>query len=300
MRPNFEGFGSIGDLFEAFFGPAFGAGFAATHPGPLQGEDAIVGVEIDLEQAAAGESVERRVRGVDPCARCDGDGAEPGTTVKTCERCAGAGVVQMVSRSPFGQVMRTAACDVCAGQGQIPESPCKTCDGRGRVVRPRTLRVDIPAGIDDGQRIRIAGSGHAGERGGPPGDLYVQVRVREHDRLLRDGDDLVTVLDVPAPLAALGADLDGAGDRRHQEVQIPTGTQPGEVIVMRGEGMPELRRVRPPRRPARRRERRDPAPADRRAARAARRALRVAHATRTSRLRKASRDKLRRLFGGQR
>ena len=149
----------------------------------------------------------------------------------------------MVSRSPFGQVMRTAACDVCAGQGQIPESPCKTCDGRGRVVRPRTLRVDVPAGIDDGQRIRIAGSGHAGERGGPPGDLYVQVRVREHDRLLRDGDDLVTVLDVPAPLAALGTDLEVPVIGGTKEVHIPTGTQPGEMIVLRGEGMPELRRA---------------------------------------------------------
>ena len=123
--------------------------------------------------------VEIAFDGVDRCERCYGDGAEPGTTIATCERCGGAGVLQMVSRSPFGQVMRTAACDACARRRpDRPSSPCTDCDGRGRVVRARTLRVDVPAGIADGQRIRLAGSGHAGERGGPPGDLYVQVRVR--------------------------------------------------------------------------------------------------------------------------
>jgi molecular chaperone DnaJ len=242
MRPNFEGFGSISDLFEAFFGPAFGSGFAATHPGPLQGEDAIVSVEIDLEQAAEGAAVEVAFDGVDACARCSGEGAEPGTTVTTCERCDGAGVIQMVSRSPFGQVMRTSACDVCGGQGKVPETPCTTCDGLGRVVRQRRLRVDVPAGIDDGQRIRLAGNGHAGERGGPPGDLYVQVRVRADERLLRDGDDLVTVLDVAAPLAAIGTTIEAPALGGTTEVEIPAGTQPGEVIVLRGQGMPELRR----------------------------------------------------------
>ena len=242
MRPNFEGFGSIGDLFEAFFGPAFGGGFAATHGGPVQGEDAIVGAEITLQQAASGASVEVSFEAVDRCAECSGNGAVPGTPIATCERCGGAGVVQVVSRSPFGQVVRTAACDACAGEGKIPESPCPACEGRGRVVRLRTLRVDIPAGIADGQRIRLAGKGHAGERGGPPGDLYVQARVAADEQLLRDGDDLVTVLDVPAPLAALGATLDAHALDGGTPVKIPAGTQPGEILVVRGQGMPQLRR----------------------------------------------------------
>ncbi len=242
MRPNFEGFGSIGDLFEAFFGPAFGGGFAASHGGPVQGDDAIVGVDVDLAQAASGAAVEVGFDAVDVCAACSGEGAQPGTPVATCERCGGAGVVQMVSRSPFGQVMRTAACDGCAGEGRIPESPCGTCEGRGRVVRQRTLRVDVPAGIADGQRIRLAGSGHAGERGGPPGDLYVQVRVEPDEHLFRDGDDLVTVLDVPAPLAAVGARLHTPALEGSVEVRVPAGTQPGEVIVLRDLGMPQLRR----------------------------------------------------------
>ncbi len=242
LRPNFEGFGSIGDLFEAFFGPAFGGGFAATHGGAVQGDDAMVGAEIDLAQAAAGASVEISFDAVDKCADCSGNGAVPGTPITSCERCGGAGVVQMVSRSPFGQVMRTAACDACAGEGRIPESPCATCDGRGRVVRGRRLSVDIPSGISDGQRIRLAAKGHAGERGGPPGDLYVQVRVAPDERLLRDGDDLITVLDVPAPLAALGARLQAHSLEGTTEVRVPAGTQPGEVIVLRDLGMPHLRR----------------------------------------------------------
>jgi molecular chaperone DnaJ len=140
--------------------------------------------------------------------------------------------------------MRTVECDVCGGDGRVAKEPCKTCRGRGRQVQRRTLTVDVPAGIADGQRIRLGGRGHEGERGGPAGDLYVEVRVREHERFVRDGDDLVTVLDLPAPLAALGTTvrvplLDG-----EEEVEIPAGTQPGATILLRGKGMPPLRRGR--------------------------------------------------------
>jgi molecular chaperone DnaJ len=124
----------------------------------------------------------------------------------------------------------------------VPSEPCERCDGRGREVRRRTLRVDVPPGIGDGQRIRLSGRGHAGERGGPPGDLYVLVRIAADERFLRDGDDLVTVLDVPAPLAMIGATLTAPALDGQVEVDIPPGTQPGEVFVVRGEGMPRLRR----------------------------------------------------------
>ncbi len=242
MGPNFEGFGSISDLFEAFFGAGFGGGFGGRGGGPSQGDDAILGVEIDLREAAAGMRVPVTFEAVDPCGRCSGEGAEPGTAVRSCERCGGSGVLQVVARSPFGQVMRNAACDACRGEGRIPEQPCGACDGRGRVVGARNLEVDVPAGIADGQRIRLAGSGHAGEHGGPPGDLYVQVHVRPDEHLIRDGDDLVTVLDVPAPLAALGADLPVTALAGPLDVHVPTGTQPGEMVVVKGEGMPHLRR----------------------------------------------------------
>jgi molecular chaperone DnaJ len=242
MGPNFEGFGSISDLFEAFFGAGFGGGFGAHGGGPVQGDDALLGIEIELKEAAAGVRVPVSFEAVDACGHCAGEGAEPGTEVRSCERCGGSGVVQMVARSPFGQVMRQAACDACRGEGRIPVQPCERCDGRGRVVGQRHLAVDVPPGIADGQRIRLAGSGHAGEHGGPPGDLYVQVRVRPDERLMRDGDDLVTVLDVAAPLAALGADLPAAALDGDVEVRVPTGTQPGEVLLVKGEGMPQLRR----------------------------------------------------------
>jgi molecular chaperone DnaJ len=239
--PNFEGFGSISDLFDAFFG-GFGGGMGGAAAGPAQGRDIAVGAEITLEEAAEGTSVELSFEAVDACEVCHGNGAKPGTPIVTCERCGGVGVLQAVTRSPFGQVMRQTACDVCGGDGRVPSEPCERCDGRGREVRRRTLRVDVPAGIGDGQRIRLSARGHAGERGGPPGDLYVLVRIAPDERFLRDGDDLVTVLDVSAPRAALGATMQVPSLDGEVEVNVPAGTQPGEVFVVRGHGMPRLRR----------------------------------------------------------
>ena len=241
--PNFEGFGSISDLFDAFFGGAFGGSFGGrARSGPRQGDDVAIAAHISLEQAFEGASVELRFEAIDLCERCHGNGAEPGTPIETCERCGGAGQLQSVTRSPFGQVVRAVACDVCRGDGRVAKEPCEECDGRGRRVATRALEVDVPAGISDGQRIRLSGRGHAGERGGPPGDLYVLVAIEPHERFLRDGDDLVTVLDVPAPRAALGATFTLDGLDGPLEIEVPAGTQPGEVVVLRNRGMPGLRR----------------------------------------------------------
>jgi molecular chaperone DnaJ len=241
MGPNFEGFGSISDLFDAFFG-AGGFGAAASQTGPLLGADIAVNAEVELAQAATGASIELNFEAIDACERCRGNGAEPGTRITTCGRCGGAGMLQAVSRSPFGQVMRQVPCDVCGGDGRVPETPCERCDGRGREVRRRTVAVDVPAGIADGQRIRLSGHGHAGERGGPAGDLYVRVHVRPDERFVRDGDNLVTVLDVSPPQAALGAELEVPSLDGSHQVQLPAGTQPGEILRVRGQGMPVLRR----------------------------------------------------------
>jgi molecular chaperone DnaJ len=239
FAPNFEGFGSISDLFDAFFGGAFGA---AARGGPMQGADVAVNTQVTLAQAATGADLELTFEAIDACERCHGNGAEPGTPIVTCERCAGAGVLQAVSRSPFGQVVRQVACDVCGGDGRVAEQPCSRCDGRGREVRRRTLRVDVPPGIADGQRIRLSGRGHAGEHGGPPGDLYVLVNVAPDERFVRDGDDLVTALDVPAPLAALGATLTAPSLDGEVDVELEPGTQPGAILTVPGKGMPRLRR----------------------------------------------------------
>jgi molecular chaperone DnaJ len=238
QAPNFDSFGSISDLFEAFFG---GAGFGG-RGGPRGGGDAEVPVEISLEQAAAGAPVEVSFEVVDRCERCKGNGAEPGTPIKTCHRCGGQGVLQAVTRTPFGQMARTVACDVCDGSGKTAEKPCTRCDGKGRELLTHVVKVDVPAGISDGQRIRISGRGHAGEPGAPPGDLYVYVTIAPHDQFIRDGDDLVTALDVPAPLAALGAKLSVPTLEGPDDVHVRPGTQPGETIPMRGRGMPILRR----------------------------------------------------------
>ena len=243
--PNFESFGSVGDLFDAFFGGSspfgdiFGGG--ARPGGAVQGGDIAVAAEIDLAQAASGTSVEVSYEAVALCEHCRGNGAEPGTPIETCERCGGSGQLRAVSRTPFGQVVRATACDVCHGEGRVPREPCKICRGRGRKVERSKVSVDVPAGIADGQRIRIGGRGHAGERGGPEGDLYVLIRMRQDPRFVRDGDDLVTAVDVSAPLAALGTTVEVPTVDGPVELEIPAGTQPHETLLVRGAGMPALR-----------------------------------------------------------
>ena len=247
FAPNFEGFGSISDLFSAFFGQGgFDAAFGGTRVrgGPVQGGDVVLGVAIDLAEAARGTTVEVSYDATATCETCRGNGAEPGTPIVTCPRCNGAGQIQAVQRTRFGQMVRTALCDQCGGDGRVAQTPCHTCDGRGMTVSQRRVEVNIPAGIDDGQRIRVTGRGHAGERGGPPGDLYVGIRVREDERFLRDGDDLVTVVDVAAPLAALGGTVQVPTLDGEIPVDLPAGTQPGETITLGGRGMPPLGRGR--------------------------------------------------------
>src|SRR5580692_9369676 len=174
--PNFDGFGTISDLFDAFFG---GARASGGRPGPAQGADLAVAVEVDLIDAARGTTVDVAFEAIDRCEHCRGNGAEPGTPIETCERCGGSGQLQAATRTPFGQMVRTMACDVCHGDGRVPEQPCRECRGRGRRVAKREIDVEIPAGIAAGQRLRLGGRGHAGELGAPAGDLYVLVSVRE-------------------------------------------------------------------------------------------------------------------------
>jgi molecular chaperone DnaJ len=239
--PNFDAFGSISDLFDAFFGASspFGGGFGGGGPAP--GGDVAVAVEISLGQAAAGESVELSYEAIDRCERCHGNGAEPGTPIERCKRCGGAGQLQVITRTPFGQMVRTVVCDACHGDGRVASQPCRECRGRGQQPQRRSVQVSVPAGISDGQRIRVGGRGHVGSPGAPVGDLYVLVRVRPDERFLREGDDLITTLDISAPAASLGVMLEVSTLDGPQSVEVPAGTQPGEAIVLRGQGMPSLR-----------------------------------------------------------
>ena len=237
--------GGIEDILSALFGTGespfadlFGAGRRA---GPAAGGDIGVEVEITLAEVVTGAHREVAFESVSTCERCHGNGAEPGTPIRTCETCNGVGQVQQVRRTAFGQLVQTGACPTCRGDGKIAEQTCDRCDGVGREVRERTWDVDIPAGIDSGQRIRIGGAGHAGEPGGRPGDLYVLVHVADDERFERRGEDLISVVKVPATLAMVGGKLSVPTLEGEREVKIPAGAQPGHSERLKGLGLPSLR-----------------------------------------------------------
>ena len=236
--PSSFDFGTLGDLFSAFFGDdLFGVG---GRRGAARGADVAAEVAIELVESARGVTRDVPVRVAVPCATCDGSGAEPGTSPVTCPTCGGAGRVQEVSNTVFGQFIRAHPCGRCGGAGRIVEAPCKTCEGAGRTIEEKTLPVDIPPGIHDGQRIRIGGEGHAGEPGARAGDLYVLVHVRPDPRFVREGHDLISTVDLTMTQAALGTKVAVPTIDGDIELEFEPGTQPDEVRVLRGAGMPVL------------------------------------------------------------
>jgi molecular chaperone DnaJ len=242
--PRTDAFGSFEDVLSAFFGrgdPLFSELFGFGSPGPTSGGDIAARVEVSLEDVLTGASREISFEAVSTCERCRGNGAEPGTPIRTCETCGGGGEVREVTRVAFGQVVRTGVCPTCGGQGRVAETPCEQCRGEGRAVRARTWEVEVPPGIESGQRIRVAGAGHAGATAGRPGDLYVQVVVTEDERFERHGQDLVTVVELPATQAMLGGTMTVPTLDGEREVEVPAGAQPGQHVVVRGLGLPSLR-----------------------------------------------------------
>jgi len=236
FQPGHFDFGSLSDLFAAFFGDdLIGGGRART-----RGADIAAEVEIDLVEAARGVTREVPFQAAATCAHCGGDGAEPGSEVTTCVTCGGAGRLQQVSRSVFGEFVRTQACPACGGSGRRIETSCTVCDGAGRVLEERRLDVEIPAGIHDGQQIRLTGAGHAGAPGARSGDAYVRVHVRPDERFVREGDDIYTTVALTMTQAALGAKVTIPTLEGEEEIELDPGTQPGAVVVLRGKGMPVL------------------------------------------------------------
>ena len=228
----------VSDLFDAFFG--FGGGQRGP-AGPARGPDAEVRVELDLEESVFGVTREVELRMPLECPRCSGSGCEPGTHPSTCRACAGEGEVRQVRRTILGQMVTALPCGTCGATGREILSPCPECRGEGRVNQPTTVEIQIPAGIADGQRLRLSGRGPAAPRGGTPGDLYVSVSVRSHERFQRHGDDLVQVLGIPMTQAVLGAALRIATLDGEEDLVIPAGTQSGRVFRLRGRGVPSLR-----------------------------------------------------------
>ena len=241
--PGAEGFGGFADAFGDIFGDIFGgamggaAGRAGGRSNAFRGADLRYNMEITLEQAARGFATDIRVPAWENCETCKGSGAKPGTSPKTCGTCGGSGAVRITQG--FFSIQQT--CPTCHGTGKVIPEPCHTCHGEGRIKKNKTLEVSIPAGIDEGQRIRLAGKGEPGMNGGPPGDLYVEIRIKPHEVFQRDGDDLHCEVPVSVVSAALGGEVDVATLTEKVSITIPEGTQSGKTFRLRGKGVKGVR-----------------------------------------------------------
>lgn len=228
------------DIFDSFFG-GFGGSSRRQNPNaPRRGSDVQATVAISFEEAAKGAKKTVEYQQVEACADCGGSGAAPGTSPKTCPSCNGSGQVRINQRTPFGVVQSAQTCDKCRGTGKIIETPCKTCDGKGRVRRKKSVEVSIPAGIDDEQILNVSGRGNAGMNGGPSGDLHVYVSVRPHPIFQRRGGDVWCEMPVTFTQAALGADVEVPTLDGKVSYHIHEGTQPGDVFRLKGRGIPSL------------------------------------------------------------
>jgi len=236
-----SGFGSFSDIFDAFFGgSAAGAGRRAH---PTAGSDLRYDLRITFEEAVRGTEKEIEFPVFGRCDTCSGSGSKPGSEPVTCDQCGGRGEIRTTRRTMLGQMVNVSACPKCRGEGKIVTDPCPTCHGEGRTERKRTLRVSIPAGIDEGHQIRLSNEGEIGVRGGPAGSLYVAVHVAPHPTLRREGTELFYAADVSIVQAALGTRVAVPTVDGDEEIEIKPGTQPGTEIRLRGRGVPHLRRT---------------------------------------------------------
>ena len=240
----FGGFGGdgvdLGDIFGDIFGGGFGGGGQAQRSGPRRGDNLRVRLNITFEEAAFGCEKEINVGRVEQCPDCKGTGCAPGTTPEVCPDCKGTGSVRTTQRTPFGMVQTSGACKKCGGRGKIIHQPCPRCGGRGAVRKNQTIKVKIPAGIDDGQTLNLRGKGNAGLDGGPAGDLLITVFVKPHPLFERDGNSVLMEMPVTFAQAALGAEIEVPTIDGRVKLTIPEGTQPGSVFRLRGKGIPYL------------------------------------------------------------
>jgi molecular chaperone DnaJ len=232
----------LGDLFESLFGgsPFGGGGGGRRRGGPPRGNDLEVMLDLGFREAVFGGQHEVKLRAPVRCTTCGGSGARPGTSPVSCSTCGGAGQVRQVRQSLLGQIVTAGPCPRCGGLGEEVRSPCPDCRGEGRRTEECTYTVEVPAGVDDGNTLRLTGRGAVGPRGGPPGDLYVHLRVRADERFQRQGWDLVHVLHIPVTQAALGAHLKYETLDGEEDLVIPKGTLTGRTFRLRGRGVPHV------------------------------------------------------------
>ena len=239
----FGGFGGSGmeDIFDMFFGGQGGRGGSRAKTGPQRGADLRFDLEITFEEAAFGLEKEINLYRDETCDHCHGEGAEPGSKVESCPECNGTGYVRFTQNTMFGQMVNERPCSRCKGEGKIISEPCKECRGKGTVKRNKKLKVKIPAGVDNGSRLRVSGEGEAGAKGGPSGDLYVYLYVKPHKFFERDGTTVLCEVPINIVQATLGADIKVPTLDGQVTMKVPEGTQPGKVLRLKGKGIPSLR-----------------------------------------------------------
>ena len=239
----FGGFGGSGmeDIFDMFFGGQGGRGSNRAKSGPQRGADLRFDLEISFEEAAFGLEKEINLYRDETCDHCHGEGAEPGSKVESCPECNGTGYVRFTQNTMFGQMVNERPCSRCKGEGKIISEPCKECRGKGTVKRNKKLKVKIPAGVDNGSRLRVSGEGEAGAKGGPSGDLYVYLYVKPHKFFERDGTTVLCEVPINIVQATLGADIKVPTLDGQVTMKVPEGTQPGKVLRLKGKGIPSLR-----------------------------------------------------------
>lgn len=234
----FGGFGDFDDIFDMFFG---GGTQRRRSSGPKPGADLRYDLELSFEEAAFGLETEIEVPRTERCGRCQGRGAEPGTLIRDCPQCGGRGEIRDVRQTPFGRFVNVHPCPHCRGEGKVIDEPCRECRGAGVVTRRRKIKVKVPAGVDTGFRLRLAGEGEAGERGGPPGDLYVFITVRPHEFFQRKGTDVYCEVPISFAQAALGDEIEVPTLNGKVTLKVPEGTQTGTQFRLRGHGVPDPR-----------------------------------------------------------
>ncbi len=237
----FGGFGGVDDILNSFFGGGFG-GRRSNPNAPQQGSDIEANITLSFMEACTGKKASIRINRLEKCSDCNGSGAAKGTTAKTCPDCNGTGTVKISQRTPFGNIAQTAMCSRCGGNGKIVDTPCQKCSGKGLVKTPTTKEIDIPAGIDNGQSLRVQGGGNAGKNGGPNGDLHINVTVREDPIFERDGYDVWTDIPLTYTQATLGAEIIVPTIDGKVKYNVPEGTQTGTVFRLRGKGIKKLSR----------------------------------------------------------
>ncbi|WP_236909768.1 molecular chaperone DnaJ [Clostridium sp. Cult3] len=240
-----QDFGGFGDIFDDIF-DIFGGGFTQTssrRKGPVRGADLRYNLDLEFTEAVFGVEKEIQIRKTEHCETCDGTGVKPGSSKETCSKCHGTGEVRYAQQSPFGQFVRVATCDQCNGTGEIIKEKCTVCSGTGKEIKNKKIKVKVPAGVDTGSIISIRGEGEMGERGGPPGDLFIYINVREHEVFEREGNNIYLTVPISFTDAALGAEIEVPTLDGIVNYTISEGTQTGTQFRLKNKGVPNVRGV---------------------------------------------------------